>query len=279
MFRSCYLHFNAKKSIFGQQLPFMLRSYLSTSQLLRLFIQIQETPNPLSLKFLPGQKLLKDSNRTFEFTSAKEAAHQSPLARDLLRIDEDDEVVATIKELLETRIKPMVQEDGGDVLYAGFEDGIVKLLLKGSCTGCPSSLVTLKQGIKNMMQFYVPEVKDVVEIPDPNRDLEEQALEEFEFKLKKAPKNENEFISYLYILVFIYIHPLPSSHLCSNRAHSLWCRNLLLWWWQTGRTTLAAARLLTSLARASAFAAAGLGGRCPTPFRRGALGRGLFGRR
>nr|CAD2173489.1 unnamed protein product [Meloidogyne enterolobii] len=255
MFRSCcYLYFNAKKSIIGQQLPFMLKSYLSTSQLLRLFIQIQETPNPLSLKFLPGQKLLKDSNRTFEFTSAKEAAHQSPLARDLLRIDgvrsvffgedfvsiqkrgededwalmkplifaaimdhlqngrpiiiennldnlnvgpsdtailpEDDEVVATIKELLETRIKPMVQEDGGDVLYAGFEDGVVKLLLKGSCTGCPSSLVTLKQGIKNMMQFYVPEVKDVVEIPDPNRDLEEQALEEFEFKLKKAPKNE-----------------------------------------------------------------------------------------
>uniref|UniRef100_A0A1I8C1F1 NFU1 iron-sulfur cluster scaffold homolog, mitochondrial n=1 Tax=Meloidogyne hapla TaxID=6305 RepID=A0A1I8C1F1_MELHA len=249
----CYHHFNPKKlKIYGQQIPFLLRSYLNTSKVLGIFIQIQETPNPLSLKFLPGQKLLKDSNRTFEFTSAREAAHQSPLARDLLRIDgvrsvffgedfvsiqkrgededwalikplifaaimdhlqngkpiiiennlnnnvgpsdtailpEDDEVVATIKELLETRIKPMVQEDGGDVLYAGFENGIVRLLLKGSCTGCPSSLVTLKQGIKNMMQFYVPEM--LLKYPDPNRDLEEQALEEFEFKLKKAPKNES----------------------------------------------------------------------------------------
>lgn len=223
-----------------------------------MFIQVQDTPNPLSLKFLPGQKIL-ESGRTYEFTSAKEAAHRSPLARDLLRIDgvrsvffgedfisvqkanedeewallkplifaaimdhlqsgrpvineqageveeltpsdtailpEDNEVVATIKELLETRIKPMVQEDGGDVLYAGFEDGIVLLKLKGSCTGCPSSALTLKQGIKNMMQFYVPEVKDVQEVIDKEQKLTEKELEEFEFKLKKAPehvKNTNE---------------------------------------------------------------------------------------
>ncbi|XP_035643343.1 NFU1 iron-sulfur cluster scaffold homolog, mitochondrial-like [Oncorhynchus keta] len=66
-----------------------------------------------------------------------------------------------IKELLDTRIRPTVQEDGGDVLYCGFEDGIVKLKLQGSCTSCPSSMVTLKSGIQNMLQFYVPEVEGV----------------------------------------------------------------------------------------------------------------------
>uniref|UniRef100_A0A914GV10 NFU1 iron-sulfur cluster scaffold homolog, mitochondrial n=1 Tax=Globodera rostochiensis TaxID=31243 RepID=A0A914GV10_GLORO len=218
-----------------------------------MFIQVQETPNPLSLKFLPGQKVLAEPGRTYEFTSALEAAKRSPLARQLLRIDGvrsvffgedfvsiqkqsieeewallkphifaaimdhlmsgkpvvqaetdaaeaaeptdttilpgDDEVVATIKELLESRIKPMVQEDGGDVLYAGFdaEHGVLRLRLKGACTGCPSSAVTLRQGIKNMMQFYVPEVKDVQEELDPEQELAAQALEDFEFKLKRPP--------------------------------------------------------------------------------------------
>ena len=239
---------------------------IGTSTNRRMFIQVQDTPNPLSLKFLPGQKLLTGqlAGRTFEFTSAREAAQRSPLARDLLRIEgvrsvffgedfvsvqkqsededwallkplifaaimdhlqsgrpvikeeattgedgqptyqgpsdtailpEDDEVVATIKELLEQRIKPMVQEDGGDVLYEGFEDGVLRLMLKGSCTGCPSSSVTLKMGIKNMMQFYVPEVKDVIEVPDPNQELVEREFEEFEFKLKKAPTSPSPPIS------------------------------------------------------------------------------------
>lgn len=112
--------------------------------------------------------------------------------------DDDDEVVAMIKELLDTRIRqlraklhcnisvcsllpwlpvhvphmltffffsrPTVQEDGGDVLYRGFEDGIVKLKLQGSCTSCPSSIVTLKSGIQNMLQFYVPEVESVEQV-------------------------------------------------------------------------------------------------------------------
>eukprot|EP00468_Gymnochlora_sp_CCMP2014_P001326 CAMPEP_0167741524 /NCGR_PEP_ID=MMETSP0110_2-20121227/904_1 /TAXON_ID=629695 /ORGANISM="Gymnochlora sp., Strain CCMP2014" /LENGTH=169 /DNA_ID=CAMNT_0007625585 /DNA_START=262 /DNA_END=771 /DNA_ORIENTATION=- len=76
-------------------------------------------------------------------------------------LDTDDEVVAMIKELLEARIRPAVQEDGGDIAYRGFEDGIVKLQLQGSCVGCPSSSVTLKMGIENMLKHYVEEVKAV----------------------------------------------------------------------------------------------------------------------
>uniref|UniRef100_A0A673HF52 NFU1 iron-sulfur cluster scaffold homolog, mitochondrial n=1 Tax=Sinocyclocheilus rhinocerous TaxID=307959 RepID=A0A673HF52_9TELE len=78
--------------------------------------------------------------------------------------EDDDEVVAMIKELLDTRIRPTVQEDGGDVLYRGFEDGIVKLKLQGSCTSCPSSIITLKSGVQNMLQFYVPEVEGVEQV-------------------------------------------------------------------------------------------------------------------
>jgi Fe-S cluster biogenesis protein NfuA len=73
-------------------------------------------------------------------------------------LDEDDDTVAMIKELLDTRIRPTVQEDGGDLVYMGFEDGVVKLKMQGSCTSCPSSIVTLKNGVQNMLQFYIPEV-------------------------------------------------------------------------------------------------------------------------
>ncbi|XP_044516840.1 NFU1 iron-sulfur cluster scaffold homolog, mitochondrial isoform X2 [Gracilinanus agilis] len=86
--------------------------------------------------------------------------------------EEDDEVVAMIKELLDTRIRPTVQEDGGDVIYKGFEDGIVQLKLQGSCTSCPSSIITLKNGIQNMLQFYIPEVEGVEQVVDD--ELEEK---------------------------------------------------------------------------------------------------------
>ncbi|TKR73846.1 hypothetical protein L596_021104 [Steinernema carpocapsae] len=206
-----------------------------------LFIQVQDTPNPMTLKFLPGQQVLDDGSRTFNFATVSEAK-QSPLALQLFRVDgvkgvffgedfititknsedtewslmkpdifatimdflqsgkpvitelsaadqepsdttilpHDDDVVAMIKELLESRVRPMVQEDGGDITYLGFEDGVVNLKLKGSCTGCPSSSVTLKSGIKNMLQFYVPEVKDVVEVKDEADDLVEEQLKKFE---------------------------------------------------------------------------------------------------
>lgn len=96
------------------------------------------------------------------------------------QVEEDDEVVMMIKEILETRIRPMVQEDGGDITYVGFDDGVVKLKMQGSCTGCPSSGVTLKNGIENMLTFYVPEVKEVIEVKDESDDLVEQELKKFE---------------------------------------------------------------------------------------------------
>ncbi|XP_041442892.1 NFU1 iron-sulfur cluster scaffold homolog, mitochondrial isoform X2 [Xenopus laevis] len=84
--------------------------------------------------------------------------------------EEEDEVVAMIKELLDTRIRPTVQEDGGDVLYKGFQDGIVQLNLQGSCTSCPSSIITLKSGIQNMLQFYIPEVEGVEQVTDEDEE-------------------------------------------------------------------------------------------------------------
>ena len=74
---------------------------------------------------------------------------------------EDDEVVAQIKELLETRVRPAVAQDGGDIIFQDFRDGVVYLHLQGSCSGCPSSTATLKMGIENMLKHYVPEVTRV----------------------------------------------------------------------------------------------------------------------
>ncbi|KAK6746822.1 hypothetical protein RB195_000215 [Necator americanus] len=218
---------------------FNLLKTSKSSGLRSLYIQVQDTPNPLSLKFLPGQTL-PDNPRTYEYTSVA-SAKDSPLAMELFCVDgvksvflgqdfititkkdeetdwatmraeifstianfiesgkpvirqngsapvhedteineNDDDTVAMIKELLDSRVRPMVQEDGGDVTYMGFEDGTVKLKLKGSCTGCPSSSVTLKSGIQNMLHFYVPEVKEVVEVTDESDDLAQRELEKFE---------------------------------------------------------------------------------------------------
>merc|ERR1712242_410805 len=90
--------------------------------------------------------------------------------------DDDDDTVAMIKELLDTRIRPTVQEDGGDILYMGFDDGVVKLKMQGSCTSCPSSVVTLKNGVQNMLSFYIPEVVAVEQVFDKLEEkLKEQA--------------------------------------------------------------------------------------------------------
>ncbi|MBV8537607.1 MAG: NifU family protein [Alphaproteobacteria bacterium] len=181
-----------------------------------MFIQTEQTPNPATLKFLPGRDVM--GNGTADFASA-EAAKRSPLAEHLFTVEgvtgvflgsdfitvtkagekdwhllkpailgaimehftsgrpivvaseaagasasgaeEDSEVVAQIKDLIETRVRPAVAQDGGDIIFQGFEDGIVFLHLQGSCSGCPSSTATLKAGIENMLKHYVPEVVEV----------------------------------------------------------------------------------------------------------------------
>lgn len=184
-----------------------------------MFIQTEATPNPATLKFLPGRDVM--GNGTLEMRSADEAASSSPLAEKLFGIEgvtgvffggdfitvtkgqaewahmrpailgaimehymsgapilragasaeaedvgeffapEDGETVATIKELLETRIRPAVAGDGGDITFKGFRDGVVYLTMKGSCAGCPSSTATLKHGIQNLLRHFLPDVQSV----------------------------------------------------------------------------------------------------------------------
>ena len=187
-----------------------------------MFIQTESTPNPESLKFVPGKPVL-EGGQSRDFRSLREA-QASPLARKLFQTegvvgvylagdfvtvskesaaewltlkpqifsaimdfyasgvpalnegdgavadsldisDDDSEVVQMIKELLEMRIRPSVQEDGGDIVFQGFdeEEGVVWLQMQGSCAGCPSSSVTLKAGIENMLMHYIPEVKEVTQ--------------------------------------------------------------------------------------------------------------------
>ena len=183
-----------------------------------MFIQTETTPNPATLKFLPGCDVM--TRGTANFTGPEEAA-KSPLALRLFGIDgvtgvflgsdfvtvtkmptrdwevmkpfvlsaimdhftsgdsvvadeasaaggeaEDDAIAAQIKELLETRVRPAVAQDGGDIVFRGFEDGIVYLHMQGACSGCPSSTATLKHGIENMLKYYVPEVQEVRPVED-----------------------------------------------------------------------------------------------------------------
>jgi Fe-S cluster biogenesis protein NfuA len=80
--------------------------------------------------------------------------------------EEDSEIVKQIKELIEVKVRPAVAMDGGDIIFHSFEDGIVRLILKGSCSGCPSSTITLKNGIENMLKHYIPEVESVEQVED-----------------------------------------------------------------------------------------------------------------
>jgi Fe-S cluster biogenesis protein NfuA len=181
-----------------------------------MFIQTEQTPNPATLKFLPGCAVAPA--RTAHFADAA-AARRSPLAERLFAVPgvagvflgadfvtvskveegdwyqlkpailaaimehfttgrpvflwaqgddtaaeaeaEDDEIVSQIKELLETRVRPAVAQDGGDIIFHDYQDGVVYLHMQGSCSGCPSSTATLKAGIENMLRYYVPEVVEV----------------------------------------------------------------------------------------------------------------------
>ena len=180
-----------------------------------MFIQTEDTPNPETLKFIPGNIILKTGTADF---SSKDIASVSPLASRLFEIDgvsrvflasdfisvtkdpqldwnnlkpsiltgimehyssglpainetedknsetnntEETETIKQIKDLLETRVRPAVAMDGGDITFCSFEKGIVTLEMKGACAGCPSSTATLKMGIENMLRHYIPEVTEV----------------------------------------------------------------------------------------------------------------------
>jgi Fe-S cluster biogenesis protein NfuA len=186
-----------------------------------MFIQTEATPNPATLKFIPGRMVLE--NGTMEFSSPESAA-RSPLAERLFAVsgvtgvfygsdfvtvtkadgdwqhlkpailgaimehymsgaplladgtagsddlsdeedeffnEEDAETVAQIKDLIETRVRPAVANDGGDITFRGFKDGIVYLNMKGACSGCPSSTATLQHGIQNLLRHFVPDVQEV----------------------------------------------------------------------------------------------------------------------
>jgi Fe-S cluster biogenesis protein NfuA len=179
-----------------------------------MFIQTEVTPNPATLKFLPGRTVL--SGGSVDMPDAG-SARRSPLAERLFQVEgvtgvflggdfitvtkrgdkqwellrpallgiimehfvadrpilsegttttaesgeEDTEIVSQIKELLDTRVRPAVAQDGGDIVFRGFERGIVYVHLQGSCSGCPSSTATLRMGIENMLKHYVPEVMEV----------------------------------------------------------------------------------------------------------------------
>jgi Fe-S cluster biogenesis protein NfuA len=184
-----------------------------------MFIETEGTPNPATLKFLPGETVMGLS--TADFASAA-SAQRSPLATALFALPgvarvflggdfvtvtktdqvdwpslkpqvlgtimdhfvaglpviegadgglneedtdpADQEVVDQIKELLDTRVRPAVASDGGDIVFRGFRDGVVRLHMQGSCSGCPSSSATLKHGIENMLKHYLPEVRAVEQV-------------------------------------------------------------------------------------------------------------------
>jgi Fe-S cluster biogenesis protein NfuA len=107
---------------------------------------------------------------------------------DTMILDTDSETVAMIKELLDTRVRPAIQEDGGDIEYRGFgeeTDGIVRLKLKGSCRGCDSSSVTLKNGIERMLMHYIPEVKAVEQVLDREEEVQLEEFAKLEAHLEK----------------------------------------------------------------------------------------------
>ncbi|KAE8216419.1 hypothetical protein CF327_g402 [Tilletia walkeri] len=122
----------------------------------------------------------------------------SQVAQDTLILDTDSETVAMIKELLDTRVRPAIQEDGGDIEYRGWTDpeeggdGMVRVMLKGSCRGCDSSTVTLKSGIERMLMHYIPEVRGVEQVLDQEDEIALDEFAKFESKLEKDRQRERE---------------------------------------------------------------------------------------
>ena len=121
------------------------------------FVTVTKTPDKdwLALKPLVLHALMD------HFVSGPPALEADDAVQKTGAAEEDDEIVAQIKELIETRVRPAVAADGGDITFQGFENGVVYLNMRGSCSGCPSSTLTLKSGIENMLRHYIPEVLEV----------------------------------------------------------------------------------------------------------------------
>lgn len=128
--------------------------------------------------FSSGQPILSDSSES----------NQGP--EDTRVLESDSEVIAMIKELLDTRVRPSIQEDGGDLEYKGFneETGVVTLMLKGSCRGCDSSTVTLKSGIERMLMHYIPEVQSVEQVLSEEEQVANDEFNKFEERLRAGGK-------------------------------------------------------------------------------------------
>jgi Fe-S cluster biogenesis protein NfuA len=119
-----------------------------------------------------------------------------PLITDTTILEDDDEIVAMIKELIEARIRPAVQEDGGDIRYVSFDEetGLVTVQLAGSCVGCPSSAVTLKNGVENMLMHYIPEVTNVIALEDDGEEEESgEAAEEVVPEVDEAAVKQKSY--------------------------------------------------------------------------------------
>jgi len=132
------------------------------------------------------------------FRSEEERLNAGP--QDTRILETDSETVAMIKELLDTRIRPAIMEDGGDIEYRGFEnDGIVKVKLKGSCRGCSSSTVTLKNGIERMLMHYIPEVKGIEQILDVEETVAVDEFSKFEKRLADKERKQTGMEQYMSI--------------------------------------------------------------------------------
>ena len=123
---------------------------------------------------------------TVETKAGEEAAQEGAEVDSLAYNENDSEVVSMIKELLETRIRPAIQEDGGDIDFKGFKDGWVMLKLRGACRTCDSSTVTLRNGIESMLMHYIEEVKGVQQVLDPEEEVALKEFEKFEEKLRQS---------------------------------------------------------------------------------------------
>ncbi|KAK3297614.1 scaffold protein Nfu/NifU N terminal-domain-containing protein [Chaetomium fimeti] len=137
-----------------------------------------------------GQAIVNVADRKEGGAAAGEGEEATAAEKDSLAYDEDDtEVVGMIKELLETRVRPAIQEDGGDIEFRGFENGYVMLKLRGACRTCDSSTVTLKNGIEGMLMHYIEEVQGVHQVLDQEEEVAMAEFAKFEEKLK-AQKGE-----------------------------------------------------------------------------------------